>query len=34
MPIASAFAEERGISMDALGQPTFAEAYDLQLPRR
>jgi hypothetical protein len=34
MPISRAFAEERGISMDGLGQPMFAEAYDVDVPGR
>src|SRR5215213_4556302 len=34
MPIAGAFAEERGISMDGLGEPTFAEAYDVEVMGR
>jgi hypothetical protein len=34
MPIAKVLAEERGISMDGLGQPTFAEAYDVGIPGR
>ena len=34
MPIAGAFAEERGISMDGLSDPTFAEAYDIEVPGR
>jgi hypothetical protein len=31
MPIAGAFAEERGISMDGFSDPTFVEAYDVEV---
>lgn len=34
MPIAGAIAEERGISMERFSEPAFAEAHDLQAPRR
>jgi hypothetical protein len=34
MPTAKALAQERGISMEGLGQPTFVEAYDVQVPGR
>jgi hypothetical protein len=34
MPTSKAFAEERGISMEGLGQPMFAQAYDVQVPGR
>jgi hypothetical protein len=34
MPISQAFAEERGISMDGFGDPTFVEAYDVDVPGR
>jgi hypothetical protein len=33
-PIAEAVAQERGLSMDGMGQPTFAEAYDVDVPGR
>jgi hypothetical protein len=32
MPVAGAFAEERGISMDGISDPTFAEAFDVDVP--
>ena len=34
MPVAGAFAEERGISMDGISDPTFAEAVDVDVPGR
>jgi hypothetical protein len=34
MPIAGAFAEERGISTDGFSDPMFAEAYDVEVPGR
>jgi hypothetical protein len=34
MPVAGAFAEERGISMDGISDPTFAEAFDVDVPGR
>jgi hypothetical protein len=34
MPFAKAFTQERGISLEGLGQPTFVEAYDVQVPGR
>jgi hypothetical protein len=34
MPMAGAFAEERGISMDGFSDPVFAEAYDVEVPGR
>jgi hypothetical protein len=34
MPIAGAFAEERGISMDGISAPKFEEAFDLDVPGR
>jgi hypothetical protein len=33
-PIAEAFAQERGISMDGFGDPKFEEAYDVDVPGR
>jgi hypothetical protein len=33
-PIAEAVAQERGISMDGMGEPKFEEAYDLDVPGR
>jgi hypothetical protein len=33
-PTAQAFAQERGISMDGFGDPTFVEAYDVDVPGR
>jgi len=34
MPTAAAFAEERGIYMDGVSDPTFAEAFDVEVPGR
>ena len=34
MPTAAAFAEERGISMDGVSDPMFAEAFDVEVPGR
>src|SRR6476659_6473241 len=34
MPTAAAFSEERGISMDGVSEPTFAEAFDVEVPGR
>jgi hypothetical protein len=34
MPIAGAFAEERGISMNGISAPKFEEAFDLDVPGR
>ena len=34
MPVARAYSEERGISMDGISPPTFEEAFDLDVPGR
>jgi hypothetical protein len=31
-PISGAYAEERGISMEGMSDPTFEEAYDVDVP--
>ena len=34
IPTAQALAEERGFSMDGVSDPTFVEAYDVEVPGR
>ena len=34
MPVAKAFAQERGIAMEGFGQPMVEEAYDVVLGAR